>query len=190
MVKYEVPSCPLPPQDCVAETRGVELNDALVDDRPQPEGGSVTSSRDGAEGNSVAVSRPMHEIIDASRPNREPELVSDDESVGWVETMSSSGRQTLRNKPPDLTIASSLFRKGASEPVVDSEVDRIVAEQSNPSSRTELGSQTVEALSPPKFGMNRSMTVDGIEYESIGVEDWLDVTHAMLDTSGPRQHWR
>lgn len=179
LIEYEDPLSSVPPQECVAETREMGPNDAPVDDQlQQTREASVTTYREGVGDNSVDVGRPRHKTVDDSGSNREGELVSDEESIGWVEGMSSYGQQTALPQPPDPTLTSLLSREGASEPVDLSEIDQIVAD-----SFMELGAQAVEAVVPSGFSKSRTI-IGRIEDENIDVEDWLDVTDAMLDTSG------
>ncbi|CAM9640330.1 unnamed protein product [Laminaria digitata] len=72
-----------------------------------------------------------------------------------------------------------------SGPMVDSDVARIVDEQSQSNRLTDLGAQVAEALLlSPEFGRGGIM-IGETEEDIIGVGDWLDVTHAMLGASGP-----
>lgn len=174
-----------PPQEHVIEVQKIHPNDAPVGDRQQTGEASATRPLEGAEEASGAVSRPRLKTIDAPRPHREPERESGAEPIGWMQSMSSGGRQTGLTRPPELTLATSLLGKGALETVTGSEIGSIVTEQSDPNSGMVLGAQAAEIPFPSEFSKSRTMMTDGIEDGSIGVEDWLDITHAMLDISGP-----
>lgn len=173
-----------PPEERVAEMQEMGSIDAPEDSRQQRGAASPTCSREGTVGSSVDVARPRHKGIDPSGSNQEPELVCDAESVGCMENVSSGVRQTATRPPPEPTFTTSLFGKGPLEPVVDSDIFRTVAEKGNSNRLAELGAQAAEAYLPSDFCKDRTMVLDGTEDESIGVEDWLDVTHAMLDTGG------
>lgn len=186
VIEFDDATFPPPPQGCVAEVQNVGANDAQVDDGQRWRGASATNAREGGAENSGAVSRSRHKTIDASTTNREPGRAFNAESVGQVESMFSDGRQTTPTQPHEPTLAAFRLGKGAVEPVVNSEIGRIVTEQSNPNRCTGLGAHAVGALLPSECSSNgRGVMIDETEDDSIGVEDWLDVTHAMLESRGP-----
>ena len=180
---YGTSSCS--PQERAAEIQGKGPRDVLVDSGQQRGATSPTRSHEGTGGSYPVVARPTHKAIDGLRSKREPERASDEESVGCMENVSSDGRRNALTQPqePMLTL-SCLFREVVSGEVVDSDACRTVNDQSSCSDYTEFGGQATEALLSSVFTKGREMMIDGTEDEDIGLEDWLDVTHAMLDTGG------
>lgn len=160
--------------------------DVPVHGRQQEGVPSATGSRKGAEGHSAFDTRPRQNIVDASISSQEPGRDPDEEPVRCVESISSDGWWTAQTKPPEPTRATPLCREVVSEPIVDSDVSRILDEQTKPGSCTEeVGAQAAEALLLSEFSPGGTLAGDETEYDAgIGVQDWLDVTHAMLDTSG------
>lgn len=77
---------------------------------------------------------------------------------------------------------TSVFRDVATGPMADSDVSRSLNEQSNSNRLSELGALRAEALLSLDFNRGRAM-IGETDDEGIDVEDWLEVTHAMLDTS-------
>lgn len=173
-----------PPQERAAETQEEGSHDAPAGSRQQRGVPSTRGSQEGAEGSSAVVTQAMHKAVDSWRLNGAPEETSDGESVGCMENVSSDGQLTALIQPLEPTLITSLFPEVVPEGMFDSEVCRTANDQSNPGSCTELGGQEAEALLPSELSKSRAMVIDGIEEEGIGVEDWLDVTHAMLDTGG------
>ncbi|CAM9290797.1 unnamed protein product [Laminaria digitata] len=174
-----------PPQEGASEIPEKGPHDVPVHDQQQRGIPSATDSGEGSEGNSAVAMRPTHEANDVLRPNREPERASDAESAGYMESVPSDGRRTALMQPQEeLTLTeTSPFREVVSEPMVDSDACRSVDEQSSSSCCTELQTQPAEALLLSELSTKGTVTVDETEDEGVGVEDWLDVTHAMLDTS-------
>ena len=121
------PSSPAP-HHRVAEMQEMGPNDAPVDDWQQRGGASARGAREGAEGKSAVFSRPRNTTIDASGSNQELERVSDAESVGWVESVTSDRRRTVLTQPPETTLTTSLVRKGDLAPVADCQISCIVTE--------------------------------------------------------------
>lgn len=173
-----------PPQERAAETQEEGSHDAPADSQKQRGVPSTTGSQEGTEGTSAVVTQATHKAVDSWRLNRESEGASDGESVGCMENVSLDVQLTALIQPPEPTLIASLFAEVNSEGMVDSEACRTANSQSNSGSCTELGGQAAEALLPSEFRESRTMMIDGIEDECIGAEDWLDVTHAMLDTGG------
>lgn len=146
---------------------------------------SGTASREGAEGNSDFDTQSKYGIIDASRSNEDPERVPDEEPAGCMEGMSSDGWLAAHTQPPEPTPTTPLFRKDESGPMVNSDVCRVGKEQSNSSSVAEVRAQAAQALLLSDLSMEGAVAAEEADYDAgIGVEDWLDVTHALLDTSG------
>lgn len=169
-------SSPRPPQEeHAAEMRENGPCDASVHCGQQRGVPSATGSQVGAEGDSVYDARHTHKIVHASRSN-----------VESTEHVSVDGRQTAIMQPQEPALTASAFRGVVlSGPIVDSEANRTVNGQSYSDGLTELGTQAaVEALLLSELSRGRA-AIGETDDEGIGVEDWLDVTHAMLDTSGP-----
>lgn len=160
-----------PPQDRAAEMPEKGARDVPVHGRQQRGVPSAKDSREGAEGNSAFDARPRHKTIGVSRSN-----------FGCMENVSLDGRHTAHTPPPEPMLSKALFREVASEPTVDSDVGGVVDEQSSSRGFTELGAQAAEALLSSEFSGGRTMIGETGD-DSIDVEDWLDVAHAMLDTS-------
>lgn len=165
-----------PPQRHAAEMQEKEPRDVLVHDEQQKGVPSATGSREGAEGDCADDMQHRSKPFDASRSN-----------VGCMEKVSLDGRPTAHLQSPEPTLTTSLFREVVSRAMIDSDVGRIVDEQSNTRSYTELGGQAAEVLLLSEFSRGRTTTGE-TEDDGIDVEDWLDVTRAMLDSSGPGLH--
>lgn len=173
-------SCP-PPRERAAEMQEKGPCDAQEGSLQQREIPSATGSEEVTEGNSVVATQPTHEAIDSSMLNREPERTSDEESVGCMENVSPNGRLTAMAQPPESTLTTSLFPEDVLEGIAGFGAFRAVNDQSNSSVCAELGGQPRETLLSSVLCESHAMTIDETEDEGIGVEDWLDVTHAMLD---------
>ena len=137
---------------------------------------SATGSREGAETSSVFDARPTAKLMDESIPN-----------VGCMDCVSLDGPPTAMLQPqhPMCTASSAFLEVVVSDPIVDSEGGRIVNKQIYSDGWAGLGAQAADEMLW-LTGLSRGRTGTGeTEDDSIGVEDWLDVTHAMLDTSDP-----
>ena len=67
--------------------------------------------------------------------------------------------------------------------VVDADVGRGVNEPKNINGCADSGAQAAKAAFSPVLGKGRMSQVDETVYDSIGAEDWLDVTRALLDAN-------
>ncbi|CAM9290873.1 unnamed protein product [Laminaria digitata] len=183
--EYSNSSSCSPPQDPAAEMPGKGPHVVPVHGGQKRGVSPRTGSRERAEASFADDTQPRHQTFDASRPNREPERLFDEEPVGCLLGMSSEGWRGGHAQPPEPTLSTPLSPKVVSEPMVDSDVCHIVDEQSKPSSYTEVGAQATEALLLSELSTEGTATVDETGYDAgIGVADWLDVTHALLYTSG------
>lgn len=182
--EYGTAASSSPPEECAVDGHE-EFRDEPVHDQEQREAPSAISSRGGPGGNSAVDTQPRRTTVEASRCSREPGRVSGELSAGCVEHVRSDERRTALTQPPEPTLATSSFRKPGCDARVDSDGQRTVdGEILSTSSCTELGAQAAEALLLSELSKEGAMMVGETEYdEGIGVEDWLDVTHAMLDTS-------
>lgn len=182
MIQLDDASCCSPPRECTAEAQEKEPRDAPVDSRQQGRGDSATGSREENERESAVVTEPAHEaIINNSRSKRESERVPDEESFGCMENVLPCGRWPAPTQSQDPATTSSLFRKVGSEPIVISDFDCIVTEETRPNQCTDMVGQAAEAML--SFSAEGRAMIGETEDVSIGVEDWLDVNHAMLDTA-------
>ena len=167
-------SSPPPLQELAAGMQQNGPRDIPVHDRQEEGLPSAAGSREGVEGSSVLDARPRRKNIDSWTSK-----------VGCTENVSFDGRRTAITQPQEPTLTtSSVFREVGSEPMADSDVSHVVNGQSCSDRSTGSGAQEAESL----FLLDLSKGSTGIsetEDDSIDVEDWLDVTHAMLDTSGP-----
>lgn len=168
-------SPPPPPEECSAETQERGPRDVPAHGREQEGFSSATGFGEGVEGSSASDARNGPATLDGPKPN-----------VGCMETVSFDGERNAMMQPQESTLTpSSIVREDVvAEPIVDSDVCRVVNGQSSSDRLTEFGPQAAEALLLSEFSRGRALTGE-TEDDSIDVEDWLDVTHAMLDTSEP-----
>lgn len=148
---------------------------------------SATGSQEGVVGNYAFDTRPRHKVVDALILNQELGRVSDGAPGGCVESLASDGRRIAHTHPSEPMLATPLFGKVASaEPIVNSDVCCLMDELSKSGScAEEVDAQAAEALLLSEFGTEGTLAVDETELDAgIGVQDWLDVTHAMLESSG------
>lgn len=172
MVRIErgIASFPPPPQERATVMKEEGPRDVPVHGQRQKGFPSASRSPDGAEGSSTFDTQSRHKTINASRSN-----------VRCMENVSSNGRRTAMTQQPKPT-TTSVFRDVATGPMADSDVSRSLNEQSNSNRLSELGALRAEALLSLDFNRGRAM-IGETDDEGIDVEDWLEVTHAMLDTS-------
>ena len=182
-------SCYPPPRERAAEVQEKGPCDAPEGSLQQREIPSATGSDEGAEKNYVVATQPTNGAIDALGLNRKPERACDEESVGYMEHVSPKGRLTAIAQPLEPTLTTALFPEVVLEAIVDSGAFRAVNDQGNSSVCAELGGQPGEALLPSVLCKGRVMAVDETEDEAIGVEDWLDVTHALLERGALGLDW-
>ena len=184
--EYGSASSSSPSGECVDERQEEAFREGPVHVQEQREVPSATinSSRDKAAGNSAVDAFPRHTTTGAPACNQVPERGSDENSVGCGGNASSGERRTAPTAAPEPTPATYLCREAVLEPKPDSDACRIVDEQTNSSGCTELGAQAAEALLLSEFSKDGAMMVGETDNdEGIGVEDWLDLTYAMLDTN-------
>lgn len=171
-----------PSRERATETQEQGSSDAPVENRQQRGVSSATGSQEQVEGTSAVVKQFTQKTTDTSRSEREPERVSDEESVECMEDVPSGECRTAPKRSQEPTIASPLFRKVSSEPIVISDSDPAVTEKNNSNLSAKFGGQAAEALL--SLSMEGRAMIGETEDDRIDVEDWLDVNHAMLDPVG------
>ena len=178
-----------PPKDRANEMPAEGERDSHVDARPQTGGGSApafpgrvaTASREEIRGTHSGVDiQPGFSTIQASRSNPEPtQVYGENPSMGnacW------NAGPTVRTQPQEPTSTNSLVRSFVSGAMIGSDVSRPADARWNSNDQTKWRAQPQELL-PPLSGAVRTPVVEGKgHHECIGGADWLDVTHAMLDT--------
>ena len=174
-----------PPRERAAEMQEEKPYNAPVHEQGQGGWTLATGSREEAGASSAVDAQAGHKIIDGARSNREPDGVPDEDSNGSMKSTLELW-PTAFSQPQEPTRATPLFLKIGSELLVDSDVCRLVGDQSNSTSSTELGPRAAKEFASYELSKGRTAMVNEMDDEHIGSADWLDVTHAMLNTDTQR----